>query len=689
MSVLLEPISSLPGVGAQSVKRLHKLGINRLQDLVFHLPYRYEDLTKVYPIGSLSAGMSVLISGKVDYAEVLMRGRRSLICSVSDDSGSLALRFFHFNARQIQSFKPGSLISCFGEVRHGYQGLEITHPEYQIIPSSSHKVTKDCLRPVYPLTEGLHQQGIQKIIKLALDLCLPEIVDYLPKEILAKYHFPTIQQALQTLHAPSANTNIGQLLQGTSPALQRLAFEELLTRQLMQLRNKTIAKQWQAPIINCDETAQNNFANTLNFQLTTAQKRVIGEINQDCASSQPMLRLVQGDVGSGKTVVCAFAALSVANCGYQVAIMAPTELLAEQHFASFEQWFQDSDIATVYLSGNIKGKRRSATLAAMADGTANIVIGTHALFQKATVFAKLGLIIIDEQHRFGVHQRLALRSKGQTSSHRPHQLVMTATPIPRTLAMLNYCDLDISIIDEMPRGRKPIITSVMSCEKRWQIIAKIKQWTEDKHQTYWVCTLIEESDLLQCRAAEKTAQELVEQLPTVRVGLVHGKLSAAAKEAVMRDFKAHKLDLLVATTVIEVGVDVPRANLIIVENAERLGLAQIHQLRGRVGRAIEQSYCLLVYQTPLSSISNKRLATLRKSTDGFFIAEQDLKMRGPGDVMGTRQTGQLQFKIANPDRDYNTIPLALQTAEILSKTHPDIVCPLITRWLDDEEYTHI
>ncbi|KAF3978180.1 MAG: ATP-dependent DNA helicase RecG [Methylococcales symbiont of Iophon sp. n. MRB-2018] len=689
---LTQSVASLSGIGAQSVIRLQKLGIETLQDLIFHLPHRYEDRTRIYPINTITAGMTVLICGTVDFTDILMTGRNSLLCRISDNTAYITLRFFHFNAKQLSNLSPGTLISCFGEIRHGYQGLEIIHPEYKII-SSTNNITENCLSPIYPLTEGLRQASLRKAIKQSLSICLEQqqsLPDYLPEFILSKYQYPSLRVALQTLHSPEQQITAEQLQQGDCSALKRLAFEELLAHHLMLINNKVAYKKWQAPVFATNKTQRQEFTASLPFKLTKAQQRIVDEITFDCNSHHPMLRLVQGDVGSGKTVVSAYAVLLAINAGYQVALMAPTELLAEQHHRSFKQWFKNIQSHIVYLTGRLKGQHRKDSLEAIEDGSAKLVIGTHALFQNSVHFKNLGLIIIDEQHRFGVHQRLALREKGQTKKQRPHQLIMTATPIPRTLAMLNYSDLDISIIDELPPGRKPVTTSVVPSQRRQQIIAKINQWTANKHQTYWVCTLIEESEVLQCEAAEKTTEHLKHSLPNVRVALVHGKMKTAEKEAIMQAFKNHEYDLLVATTVIEVGVDVPNASLIIIENAERLGLSQLHQLRGRVGRGEQQSYCLLVYQRPLSDTGRERLGILRENNDGFVIAEKDLQLRGPGDVMGTRQTGQIQLKIADLNRDTDLLDKVQETAQLMISKYPSAIQPLIDRWLGhNSQYSEV
>ncbi len=683
---LHQSVASLAGIGGQTAQRLEKLGIRTIQDLIFHLPHRYEDRTRVYPIGSLMPGMTVLICGRVEFTDILPRGRKSLISRISDGTGFISLKFFHFSASQHNALQPGTLISCFAEVRHGFAGFEMVHPEYKTISSPDSCVTETCLTPVYPLTEGLRQATLRKAIKQALSICVLEnqlLPDWIPESILKRYHYPSLLEAIRTLHAPDESISMTALQNGSVPALKRLAFEELLAHHLSlrQSRNKT--KVWQAPRLPGNPVTSEHFIRILPFSLTRAQQRVMAEIEADCCQSHPMMRLVQGDVGSGKTVVAAYAALLALSAGFQVAIMAPTELLAEQHFRNFSNWFENFQTQVVFLTGQLKGNSRKDALQALVDGSAGVIIGTHALFQESVNFHRLGLIIIDEQHRFGVHQRLALREKGQQTGLRPHQLVMTATPIPRTLAMLQYSDLDISIIDELPPGRKPIVTSVIPAERRADVIARIGNWVARKRQAYWVCTLIEESEVLQCEAAEKTAERLTQALPNVRIGLVHGRMKAAEKEAVMQAFKQHRLDLLVATTVIEVGVDVPNAGLMIIENPERLGLSQLHQLRGRVGRGEGDSFCLLMYQSPLSDTARQRLGILRDSNDGFVIAEKDLQLRGPGEVMGTRQTGAMHFKIADLSRDSDLLDNIQQIADTFFNESPEAVQPLIDRWLGD------
>jgi ATP-dependent DNA helicase RecG len=679
-------VTTLTGIGSRTAANLEKLGIRIIQDLLFHLPIRYEDRTRIHPIAMLSSGMTAFICGKIEFVDVLPRGRKSLICRINDNSGFIDLRFFHFTAQQHNTLKPGTTISCFGDVRFGYAGLEMVHPEYTVISSSDKVITDSHLTPVYPLTEGLNQNVVRKAVKQVLAICddnAQTLKDWLPDAVLNQQHYPSLAEAIKTLHAPDATITTEALKNGSVPALKRLAFEELLAHHLSLKLAKHKAKAWQSPhfATATDSVATKSFIDALPFKLTGAQLRVMAEIEADCTQSYPMMRLVQGDVGSGKTIVAAYTALLALAAGYQVAIMTPTELLAEQHYRNFSEWFKDFTSQITLLTGQVKGNPRKEILLALEDGTSGIIIGTHALFQDSVNFHRLGLIIIDEQHRFGVHQRLALRAKGQQGSIRPHQLVMTATPIPRTLAMLQYSDLDISIIDELPPGRKPVTTSVIPSERRDDVISRINHWVDTKKQAYWVCTLIEESEILQCQAAEKTAQRLAVALPDVHIALLHGRLKAADKESIMLAFKNHEIDLLVATTVIEVGVDVPNASLMIIENPERLGLSQLHQLRGRVGRGSDDSFCLLMYQSPLSDNARQRLGILRDSNDGFLIAEKDLQLRGPGEVMGIRQTGQVNFKIADLVRDADLLDNIPTIADTLFVHTPEAIVPLIERWL--------
>ncbi|MGR9099328.1 MAG: ATP-dependent DNA helicase RecG [Gammaproteobacteria bacterium] len=684
--ILDRPAGTLTGIGGETVKRLQKLGISTIQDLLFHLPLRYEDRTRLYPIGSLAPGMTALVSGHIELTDVLMRGRRSLLCRISDGSGLLTLRFFHFNAVQRASLKTGARITCFGEVKSGFAGLEMIHPEFRLQAAEKDAETEKSLTPVYPLTAGMNQRTLRKAVRQALSICensAEELKDWLPEKIRSRFGFPDLWEAVRTLHAPAPSISVQDIQNGRLPALKRLVVEEFLAHYLSLKQSRDKAKQWKAPVFRFEPSDLEALTRSLPFTLTGAQKKIIDEVGRDCARPAPMMRLIQGDVGSGKTVVSAYAALSAWKAGWQTAVMAPTELLAEQHFCNFTGWFEPLGINVTFLTAQIKGKKREEILQKIGDGTAGIVVGTHALFQDAVDFYRLGLIVIDEQHRFGVHQRLALREKGFKRGVRPHQLVMTATPIPRTLAMLEYADLDVSVIDELPPGRKPVVTSVISSDRRQQIIDKINGWTGDGKQTYWVCTLIEESEALQCEAAEKTREKLARLLPRVRIGLVHGRMKSSEKAQVMSAFKQREIDVLVATTVIEVGVDVPNAGLMIIENAERLGMSQLHQLRGRVGRGGLESYCLLMYQPPLSQIARRRLSFLRDHGSGFDIAEEDLKLRGPGDVLGSRQTGQIQFKVADLSRDADLAPDVEVIANLIESESPEAVEPLIRRWLGD------
>ena len=680
------PITDLKGVGTALALKLEKLGIRNLQDLLFHLPIRYQDRTRIRPIGSLQLGEEVLIEGELKLADVVMGRRRSLLCRIQDSTGQITLRFFHFNASQKNALRPGVSVRAFGEVRPGGAGLEMVHPEYQLATADKGIVAPEqALTPVYPMTEGLTQSRVRALVKQALEkLTDRDLPDYLPESLRRARGLPELQAALRYLHQPPPNADQQALLAGRHPAQRRLALEELLAHHLSLTRVRQHIQQqgsWAMP--EAPELAQ-TFLQQLPFQLTAAQQRVIAEIKQDLQRNVPMLRLVQGDVGSGKTLVAALAAVQVIAAGYQVAVMAPTEILAEQHYQNFSQWFATLNVEVAWLAGKVKGKQRQHQLAQIASGEAAVVVGTHALFQEEVQFARLALVVIDEQHRFGVHQRLSLREKGADGIRAPHQLIMTATPIPRTLTMSAYADLDCSIIDELPPGRTPVNTLVIADTRREEVIERVKQACTQGRQAYWVCTLIEESEALQCQAAEVTAAHLAEQLPDLRIGLVHGRMKPAEKAAVMAEFKSANLDLLVATTVIEVGVDVPNASLMIIENPERLGLAQLHQLRGRVGRGSVESFCVLMYHPPLSKQGRERLQVMRETTDGFRIAEKDLQLRGPGEVLGTRQTGMMQFRIADLERDADLLSEVHLLAQPLHQ-HPKRVDALINRWMGSSE----
>ena len=686
------PVTSLKGVGEALRLKLTRLQVERVADLLFHLPSRYQDRTRVTPIGTLRAGHEAVVEGEVSASDVVKGRRRSLLVRLRDGSGIISLRFFHFSPAQQQQFRPGTRVRCFGEARAGATGLELYHPEYRLLSADIPPVT-DHLTPIYPTTEGLHQARLRALIEQALQ-CLeaaPEALpDWLNTELRARFSLPELHDCLRLLHQPPADVDPDLLANGKHPATRRLALEELLAHRLSLQQVRQQIQQDGAPALPSGRGLQARFLTQLPFSLTGAQRRVIDEISADLAREVPMLRLVQGDVGSGKTVVAAMIALAAIAGNYQVAMMAPTEILAEQHYRTLKEWFTPLEIDVAWLSGKLKGKARLDTKAAILDGRARMAVGTHALFQDDVHFQRLGLAIIDEQHRFGVHQRLALREKGKKNDQEgaggltPHQLIMTATPIPRTLAMSAYADLDVSVINELPPGRTPVKTVAVPDERRPEVVARIRHACAEGRQAYWVCTLIEESDVLQCQAAEATRDELTEALPELAIGLVHGRMKAAEKAAVMEAFKSGELDLLVATTVIEVGVDVPNASLMIIENPERLGLSQLHQLRGRVGRGTTESFCVLLYHGPLSVNSRQRLAVMRETNDGFRIAEKDLELRGPGEVLGTRQTGLAQMKIADLERDADLLERVAPLAEALLATQPEAAQPLIRRWLGEE-----
>lgn len=685
------PVTRLKGVGAALEKKLSGIGINNVQDLLFHLPFRYEDRSRIAAIGSISAGETVQVQGEVLNTDIQFGRRRSLRCTVKDHSGFITLRFFHFSNAQKSSLAVGSQVRCYGEVRRGKSGLELFHPEYRVVRENEDIVVEDCLTAIYPTTEGLGQSRLRSITNQALAF-LPKDTDFvagtalqelMPDELIERFKLHSLIDAIQLIHRPPLEAPLSWLSEGKSPGQSRLSFEELLAHRLCMRRFKSDAQQQPAPKFDASPEIVTSFLEALPFTLTKAQQRAYKEIGDDLARACPMLRLLQGDVGSGKTVVAALSALHAIAQGYQVAIMAPTELLAEQHFANFCQWLEPLSVNVGWLSGKTKGKARTEQLASVANGECQLLVGTHALFQDEVIYAKLGFIIIDEQHRFGVQQRLALREKANRHALNPHQLVMTATPIPRTLAMSAYADLDNSVIDELPPGRIPVNTAIISNDRRDQVMQRIEQACKENSQAYWVCTLIEESEALQCQAAEVTAEQLTKQLPEIKVGLIHGRMKPQEKLDVMQRFKQGDLQLLVATTVIEVGVDVPNASLMVIENPERLGLAQLHQLRGRVGRGSTHSHCILLYQTPLSKAGKQRLSVMRESTDGFYIAEKDLELRGPGQVLGTQQTGLMSFKVADISRDADLLDQVKEASELVLEKYPEIIDPLIQRWLGD------
>ena len=679
-----QPIAGqLTGVGPRVAEKLAARGLLTLQDLWLHLPLRYEDRTQLTPIRSLQPGVAAQVEGRVEAVERSFRFRPVLRVAIGDDSqATLVLRFFHFRAAQVAQFTPGTLVRCYGTPKPGQQGLEIVHPSYRVLGDADSTVLGEALDPVYPAVEGIGPASMRKLIAQALDRLPDEAaLELLPPDMLRGMRLPSLRQALLGMHRPARDADLAALAIGTHPAQRRLALEELLAHNLSLRRQRIALQRHRAPALSGPGGLVQQLQAALPFSLTGAQQRVFAQIRHDLAQSAPMLRLVQGDVGSGKTVVAAMAAMLAVEGGKQAALAAPTELLAEQHFANLRGWLEPLGIRVAWLAGKVTGKARAAVLSDVASGRAQLVVGTHALMQEAVVFHDLALAIVDEQHRFGVHQRLALRDKGASGESVPHQLIMTATPIPRTLAMAAYADLDVSAIDELPPGRTPVQTIALSGERRPELVERIRAACAEGRQAYWVCTLIDDSDEVVAQAAQGTYEALSAQLEALRVGLVHGRMKPAEKQQTMRAFKAGDIDLLVATTVIEVGVDVPNASLMIVENAERLGLAQLHQLRGRVGRGAAASNCVLLYQAPLSLMARQRLATMRETNDGFVIAEKDLELRGPGELLGTRQTGLAAFRVADLARDADLLPPVRELADRLLADAPAIADRIIARWV--------
>ena len=686
----LHPVTTLYGVGNALADKLAQLGIFTVQDVLFHLPFRYEDRTQTMAIGSLQTGVRAVIEGDIELSEIAFRGRRQLLCRVSDGTGWITLRFFHFSNAQQAQLARGTRLRCFGEVRSSKQGLEMVHPEYRRITGNQLAADAvDTLTPVYSATEGVQQTRLRQLTSHALQTLKNKshhaVRDWLPNELLPDKHWPGLQAALEYVHRPPPDANVELLTNGMHPAQRRLAFEELLAQQLSLRALRQDIQRDNSWSLNTGSELLDKFCQALPFQLTGAQQRVWQDIQRDIAQPHPMLRLVQGDVGSGKTIVAALAAVKAVACNMQAALMAPTELLAEQHARNFVRWFEPLNIEVTLLTGKHTGSARDRIMQGLQSGSTQIAIGTHALFQADVHFSKLALVIIDEQHRFGVHQRLLLREKGLQENFYPHQLIMTATPIPRTLAMTAYADLDVSVIDELPPGRTPVQTVVLPDSRRDSVVQRVHEACKQQRQVYWVCPLIEESEVLSAQAAEDTHAKLSAALPDLRVLLLHGRMNAKQKDAVMTQFKQHQADVLVATTVIEVGVDVPNATVMVIENAERMGLAQLHQLRGRVGRGSAQSSCVLLFQYPLSDIAKQRLQIMRETNDGFEIARRDLELRGPGELLGTRQTGLAQLRVADLMRDSDLLPAVQRAAEQLLKTSPDIVNALLKRWIGSGE----
>jgi len=678
------PLTVLAGIGPALAKKLERLGLYRVDDLLFLLPLRYEDRTQLVDLGALVAGTRCLVTGEVLLAETVYRGRRNLLVRISDGTGQITLRFFHFSRQQQAQFQVGARITCFGEIRQGQLGFEIIHPEYRLLRRDQDAAINETLTAIYPSTEGVQQGRLRNLTDQALRMMRRSPpVELLPKSVCEKLDLPPLADAIAYLHRPPAEADVELMLAGKHPCQQRLAFEELLAHylSLRSLRALARTEHAQSLLDGVDEVDQ--FINNLPFDLTAAQHRVVGEILSDLAEPHPMMRLIQGDVGSGKTVVAAIACLKAIACGVQAVVMAPTELLAEQHWRSFSDWFHPLGIEPAWLSGSQRAAARRESLASIASGSAKLAVGTHALFQEGVQFKNLALVVIDEQHRFGVHQRMALRDKGTSEQGHPHQLVMTATPIPRTLAMAAYADLDTSIIDELPPGRKPITTIAIPDTRREEVVERVRSACHAGQQAYWVCPLIDESEVLDYQAAEASYEFLSKALPELRVGLVHGRMRPAEKERGMQAFKEGTIQLLVATTVIEVGVDVPDASLMIIENAERMGLSQLHQLRGRVGRGTARSHCVLLYKPPLGRLARNRLAVLRKTTDGFVVAQRDLELRGPGELLGTRQTGLPDYRVANLVRDAELMPDVQIAAETIQRSSTGTAAAIVRRWLGD------
>ena len=680
------PVASLRGVGPALAITLERLGLHTVQDLLFHLPLRYEDRTRVVPIGTLRPGDRAVIEGEIQLAEVVFRRRRALLCRIADGSGSLTLRFFHFSAAQQEGLARGTRLRCFGEVRPGPGGLEIVHPEYRKLVAGVSPAADESLTPVYPTTEGVQQGRMRLLTSLALaQLPGGGLRDYVTADVLGMVGLPSLEAALRYLHRPPPDADLAALDAGRHPAQRRLAFEELLAHQVSLRLLRQAADRDDAWPLPRRTDLVDRCLEQLPFRLTAAQRRAWHEIATDLERVHPMMRLVQGDVGSGKTVVAALAALRAVEHGAQAAVMAPTELLAEQHARNFAGWLDPLGVRVGLLTGRLTGRTRAALTQDLASGAVQVAVGTHALFQEGVEFDRLALVIVDEQHRFGVHQRMQLREKGRAAGRYPHQLVMTATPIPRTLAMTAYADLDVSIIDELPPGRTPVRTVVLPDARRDEVVARIEAGCRAGRQAYWVCPLIEESEAVRHQAAEETAAALAAALPAVRVGLVHGRMAGPQKDKVMGAFKQGQLDLLVATTVIEVGVDVPNASLMVIENAERMGLAQLHQLRGRVGRGTVESNCVLLYAPPLTPIARERLGVLRDTNDGFEVARRDLELRGPGELLGTRQTGLMQLRVAELVRDADLLPGVQRAADLMLAGEGANIAGLLRRWVGDGE----
>ncbi|MFL2549352.1 MAG: ATP-dependent DNA helicase RecG [Gammaproteobacteria bacterium] len=674
----------LKGVGEKGLIKLNKIGIRTVEDLLFHLPIRYQDKTKLTKISDLEPGNKYFIEGVVEKSNIIFYKKRMFLVRLSDSSGFIQLRFFYFNKSQMRNFSEGQKVRCYGELRLANKVKEMVHPECEFVDRNNIKKLDEYLTPVYPITEGLQQHRIRNIVRQSLamlksgKISFPEI---LPKKILEKYNLVDINTALLSIHNPSGNESFEELVNSENINKKRLVFEELLAHQLIFKRIKALNKRLTSFKLDNNDVPIKKLISKLPFEPTKSQIVVMNEIIADMQKDMPMMRLVQGDVGCGKTLVALFAALHAISNGYQVAFMAPTEILSEQHYQSIKLMLKDFNINISILYSGIKAKEKETIIEDIKLGNTDLIIGTHALIQNQINFSNLALVIIDEQHKFGVHQRMTLTTKGKKHDTFPHQLILTATPIPRTLAMSLYGNLEYSAINEMPKGRQDIDTIAISEDRRSEVLEKISSKCKDGSQVYWVCPLINESEVLECKAATNTYEELQSKLKNINIGLIHGRMKMAEKEEVMSNFRNKKIDVLVSTTIIEVGLDVPNATVIIIENSERMGLSQLHQLRGRVGRGNKKSSCILIFKSGLSELARKRIDILRKCSNGFDIAKEDLDLRGPGEILGKKQKGDINFKIANIARDYRFIEDTKDCAEKISSVASE---KLARRWITEE-----
>ncbi|WP_074906279.1 ATP-dependent DNA helicase RecG [Nitrosomonas communis] len=677
-------------INPQLQQKLVRLGIRNELELILHLPIRYEDETRLYPIRDIPDGKTGQVEGVIIHCEVITRSRRQLVCQVKDASGILFIRFLHFYPSQVKTYSIGARVRVLGEARTGFFGAEMIHPKCRIVHEES--PLSDTLTPVYPITAGVTQTTISKLIQQVLSKghSREYMAETLPETLLKQYQLLGFRESISLLHQPPPDIAMGLLQSRTHPAWRRIKFDELLAQQLSMRMHYRQRRSYRAPALQEKNHLIHALLATLPFGLTVAQKKVLAEIKSDLSTTSPMQRLLQGDVGSGKTIVAALAALQAIENDYQVAVMAPTEILAEQHYQKFLSWFAPLGVTVAWLSGSQKKRQRDHELTQIAAGHAMLVVGTHALFQEQVQFFRLGLVIVDEQHRFGVHQRLALRQKGSEPNWLPHQLMMSATPIPRTLSMSYYADLDVSVIDQLPPGRSPVVTKLIDESRRSEVIARVREACQTGKQAYWVCPLIEESEALQLKTAVETYELLSQTFPDLKINLIHGRLHAQDKSAIMTAFSQGEVQLLVATTVIEVGVDVPNASLMVIEHAERMGLSQLHQLRGRIGRGSEAGICVLLYQKPLSQIARERLRIIFEHSDGFEIARRDLKLRGPGEFLGTRQSGLPMLRFADLQQDMDLLEAARAVAEILLRDYPEAAQQHLQRWLGEKnEYLRV